>query len=78
MSGKALSRRALLRGAGAAVALPFLDSMVPAFAPPAKPTRRLGYVFIPMGADLSRWTPPGNGTLEKLSPMRAPLDLLKD
>src|SRR5688500_13720060 len=77
MSGKALSRRALLRGAGAAVALPFLDSMVPAFAAPARPTRRLGYVFIPMGADLSRWTPPGSGRLEALSPILSSLEPLK-
>jgi hypothetical protein len=77
MSGKALSRRALLRGAGAAIALPFLDSMVPAFAAPVKPTRRLGYVFIPMGADQSRWTPPGSGKLETLSPILSPLEPLK-
>jgi hypothetical protein len=75
---KALSRRALLRGAGAAVALPFLDSMVPAFASPVKPARRLGFVFIPMGADLSRWTPPGRGKLETLSPILAPLEDVKD
>src|SRR6185295_8354630 len=74
---KAVSRRALLRGAGAALALPFLDSMVPAFASPPKPARRLGYVFIPMGADLSRWTPPGSGKLEKLSPILEPLDPVK-
>src|SRR5688500_11151684 len=71
---KALSRRALLRGAGAAVALPLLDSMVPAFASSLKPVRRLGYVFIAMGADMSRWTPPGSGTLETLSPILAPLE----
>ena len=75
---KALSRRALLRGAGAAVALPFLDSMVPAFAAPVKPARRLGFVFIPMGADMSRWTPPGRGKLETLSPILAPLEPVKD
>jgi len=74
---KALSRRAILRGAGAAVALPFLDSMVPAFASAPKPVRRLGFVFIPMGADLSRWTPPGSGKLEALSPILSPLEPVK-
>jgi hypothetical protein len=74
---RALSRRALLRGAGAAVALPFLDAMAPALAPQAKPVRRLGYVYIAMGADLSRWTPPGTGKLESLSPILAPLEPVK-
>ncbi len=74
---KALSRRALLRGAGAAVALPFLDSMAPAMTPRAKPARRLAYVFMAMGADQSRWTPPGQGKLEALSPILSPLEPVK-
>jgi hypothetical protein len=77
VSRKALSRRALLRGAGAAVALPFLDAMAPALAPTPKSARRLGYVFMAMGADLSRWTPPGSGKLEALSPILAPLEPVK-
>ncbi len=71
---KAVSRRALLRGAGAAVALPFLDAMAPAMTTSAKPARRLGYVYMAMGADLSRWTPPGSGKLEALSPTLASLE----
>ena len=56
---KALSRRTFLRGAGAAVALPLLDAMIPALTAqgqtPAAPQRlrRLGYVYIPMGRDVS-------------------------
>ena len=47
---KQLSRRAILRGAGTAIALPFLDAMVPAFAGPvAKPVRRLGVVYVLQG-----------------------------
>ena len=48
---KHLSRRTLLRGAGIALALPLLDSMIPAFAPAAatKPVRRLGVVVVPEG-----------------------------
>jgi Protein of unknown function (DUF1552) len=69
---KALPRRTFLRGMGATVALPLLDAMVPsmtAFAKtPAEPVRRLGFVYMPMGCDLPRWTPPGEGTLVELSP----------
>ena len=79
---KALPRRTLLRGMGAAVALPLLDAMVPALtaarATPARPVRRLGYVFIPMGSDTNRWTPPGEETLEQLSPILRPLEPHKD
>ncbi len=68
---KALSRRTLLRGAGTALALPLLDAMVPALTPlvasAANPVRRLGFVYIPMGAYMKQWTPPGND-LTELSP----------
>ena len=69
---KALPRRTFLRGMGASVALPLLDAMVPsmtAFAKsPARPVRRLGFVYMPMGCDIARWTPPGEGKLVELSP----------
>jgi hypothetical protein len=69
---KALPRRTFLRGMGATVALPLLDAMIPsmtAFArTPAAPVRRLGFVYMPMGCDLPRWTPPGGGRLAELSP----------
>jgi hypothetical protein len=78
---RALSRRALLRGAGAAIALPLLSSMVPALTAadqtPAKPVKRLGFVFIPMGADMSRWTPSTVGALNELPPILAPLAPVK-
>jgi hypothetical protein len=71
---KALPRRTFLRGMGAAVALPLLDAMVPALmtstaraATAAGPVRRLGFVYMPMGCDLPRWTPAGTG-LTELSP----------
>ena len=55
---KALPRRTILRGMGAMIGLPLLDAMIPAAAAaPVKPIRRLGYVFMPMGADIGRWTP---------------------
>src|SRR5436853_5415726 len=68
---KALPRRTFLRGMGAAVALPLLDAMVPSMTALAKsaagPVRRLGFIYMPMGCDLPRWTPPGSA-LTELSP----------
>ncbi len=82
LTKKAIPRRAMLRSAQAALALPLLDAMIPAatawFATPAKPVRRLGFVFIPMGCDQSRWTPPGQGKLDELSPILTPLQPVKD
>lgn len=76
---KALPRRTFLRGLGATLALPFLDAMVPALAAtPAAPARRLGFIFIPMGCDASRWTPPGKDKLEELSPILSPLAPVKE
>jgi hypothetical protein len=68
---KALPRRTFLRGMGTALALPLLDAMVPSMtalaATPANPVRRLGFVYMPMGAHIPQWTPPGS-TLGQLSP----------
>ena len=79
---KSLPRRTFLRGLGTAVALPLLDAMVPAAtalaSTPAKPVRRLGYIFIPMGSDIARWTPAGEGSLNELSPILRPLEPVKD
>ncbi len=79
---KALARRTLLRGIGTTVALPLLDAMVPAMtalaATPASPVRRLGYIFVPMGSDISRWTPPGETSLTELSPILQPIQPTKD
>ncbi|MBC7928179.1 MAG: DUF1552 domain-containing protein [Bryobacteraceae bacterium] len=69
---KSLPRRTFLQGIGAAVALPLLDAMVPSMtalaATPGNPVRRLGFVYMPMGAHIPAWTPPGNGPLSELSP----------
>jgi hypothetical protein len=72
---RVLSRRTFLRGAGAAVALPFLDAMVPAFAraqsgPRAK--RFLGW-YVPNGIRMSAWTPATTGPLGTLPPILQPL-----
>lgn len=69
---KSLPRRTFLRGLGTTLALPLLDAMIPAAtawaSTPAKPVPRLGFVFMPMGCDQSRWTPPGD-SLDQLSPI---------
>lgn len=79
---KALPRRTFLRGVGAALALPLLDAMVPAMtalaATPAAPVRRLGFIFIPMGCDISRWTPSGKDKLGELPPILSSLAPVKD
>lgn len=68
----ALPRRTFLRGMGATVALPLLDAMIPSMTALARtaadPVRRLGFVYMPMGCDLPRWTPPAEGRLADLSP----------
>jgi len=82
LTKKAIPRRTFLKSAQAALALPLLDAMIPAAtswaATPAKPTPRLGFVFIPMGCDHSRWTPPGQGKLDELSPILASLKPVRD
>ena len=80
---KALPRRTFLKGAQAALALPLLDAMIPAATAwaqtPAKPVPRLGFVYMPMGCDHSRWTPAGgSGKLTQLSPILQSLDRVKD
>lgn len=65
---KFLSRRAVLRGMGLSVSLPFLDAMVPAMAAPrlktGRPALRMGFVYVPNGImDLEgEWTPKGEGS----------------
>lgn len=79
---KAIPRRTFLKGVGASFALPLLDAMIPAATAASKtvatPVRRLGYVFMPMGCDQSRWTPRSEGTLDKLSPILDSLAPVKD
>ncbi len=83
VSRKALPRRTILRGLGTSLALPLLDAMVPAMtalaATPAKPVRRLGFVYVPMGSIIAQWTPPGApGALKELSPTLRSLEAFKD
>src|SRR3954469_9185979 len=81
LTKKAIPRRTFLRGAQGVLALPLLDAMIPAATAwaqtPAKPVPRLGFVFIPMGCDVTRWTPPSVGKLEELSPILSSLAPVK-
>ena len=74
---KRIPRRSVLRGAGAALALPLLDGMIPALTAmqrtAAKPVRRLGVVYVPNGMMMPHWTPAGEGAGFELSPILQPL-----
>jgi len=77
-----LPRRTFLRGLGTAVALPFLDAMVPSFTALAKtaatPQKRFGAVYIPHGAIMERYTPAKAGTGFDFTPILKPLQAYKD
>ena len=79
---KSLSRRTVLRGLGATMALPLLDGMVPAFAAQSKtaarPVIRLGVMYVPMGAVMNNWTPAGEGAQFEMSPILQPLTPFRD
>jgi hypothetical protein len=76
---KHLSRRTVLRGLGATLALPLLDSMVPAFAAVAKTTvRRLGAIYVPNGMNIWNWTPKAEGVSFELTPILRPLAPFRD
>src|SRR5437660_2349277 len=69
MAGKAINRRTLLRGMGTALALPLLDSMVPAFGTAAvtKAPCRAAFLYVPNGIIMDQWLPaglePGTGSM---------------
>ena len=79
---KALSRRTLLQGAGAALALPLLDAMIPAgtalASSAAKPAPRLGFIYFPHGAIIDAWSPKQTGTDFEMSPILKPLEPFRD
>ncbi len=79
---KHLPRRTFLRGMGVTLALPLLDSMVPALTAQtktaAKPLQRLGFVYIPHGAVMNQWTPATTGTGFEFSPVLKPLEPFRD
>ena len=78
---KHLPRRTVLRGLGTALALPFLDSMVPALTAlsrtAAAPVRRFGVFYVPNGMSMPFWSPEQEGPLDELPPILRSLDDLK-
>jgi Protein of unknown function (DUF1552) len=79
---KHISRRTVLRGMGAAVALPFLEAMLPALTPAAKAAanpkqRRFGVAMVPLGERPGFWTPKGSANFE-FSPILKPLEPFRD
>ena len=80
-----LSRRTLLRGAGTVLALPLLESMVPALAAAPTPRPRFGAIYLPHGATMSRWTPRQEGSdftfseiLQPLEPYRSQINVISN
>jgi hypothetical protein len=79
LARRRLSRRAVLRGAGATIALPLLSSMVPAgTARGATPRARFACIYIPHGAVMSRFTPAGDGPELELSPILRSLEPFRE
>ena len=81
ITGKAISRRSLLRGLGATVALPFLDAMIPTSVfgrSVAERPNRFQTFYVPNGMAMEYWTPKGEGTQFELSPILEPLAPFRD
>ena len=88
ISKMALPRRTFLRGMGVTLALPLLDAMLPAATAlaqsPAKPVQRIGFVFVPHGANQDwapvgeRWKPPTSGANFEFGPILKPLEVVRD
>jgi len=76
---KSLPRRTFLRGAGAALALPFLDAMVPALAASAaRPKLKLGFIYLPVGRIMENWTPKTVGSDFEMTPTLEPLAAFRE
>jgi len=79
---KFIDRRTVLRGAGASIALPLLDAMIPAATAlatalaqtAAAPKVRMGFVYFPHGAVQQHWVPKQTGTDFEISEILRPAD----
>ena len=82
ISKKHLPRRTFLKGAGVSLALPLLESMVPAGVALARtaaaPKTRLGCIYIPHGATMDKWTPAAEGTKFDFPEILQPLEPFRD
>src|SRR2546423_15022748 len=80
---KQISRRTILRGVSAAIALPWLEAMAPSTAraanPATKPPLRVAFVYHPLGADASAWKGvQGTGKEMRLTPTLKALEPVKE
>jgi hypothetical protein len=84
LTGKHLDRRSLLKGVGAALALPMLDAMIPAGANAATaesasaPPLRMAFAYVPNGVTIADWTPAGTGTSFEFPRILKPLEPFRD
>jgi hypothetical protein len=83
LTRKHVSRRTLLRGVGAAVALPVLDAMVPALTAAATVSKKIApmrmvFVYVPNGIDMRNWTPAAEGHGFQLTKILDPLAPVQD
>lgn len=75
---KALARRTFLRGLGTVMALPLLDSMIPAMASTSKSPIRLGFVYVPNGIIPKAWLPTSEGSAFDFMPTMKPLEPFRE
>jgi hypothetical protein len=75
---RSLSRRTFLRGAGATLALPFLDAMAPALTAAPVSHKRLGFVYVPNGVIVEQFVPAKEGADYEISTILKPLEAYKD
>src|SRR3984957_4188510 len=75
---KSIPRRAFLRGTGAALALPLLDAMTPAFATATARPIRMSFIEVPNGIMMDKWTPAAEGPGFALTPILEPLAPFRD
>ena len=78
ISRKSIPRRAFLRGTGAALALPVLDAMTPAFATATARPVRMAFIEVPNGIMMDKWTPATEGADFALTPILEPLAPFRD
>ena len=82
LTKKHLPRRTFLRGMGVTMALPLLDAMIPARTLLAQTAAtgkaRLGFVYVPHGAIMDKWTPASEGAGFEFTPILKPLEAHRD
>jgi len=78
ITGKHISRRTLLRAVGVSIALPMLDSMLPAFAPARKAPLRMLFSYVPNGIIMKDWTPIDHGSTFDLPRILEPMAAYRD